>query len=159
MKPETWSVGEDSREAIPAATNKWEEISKKFSDMKMELSQKMLTAGSAQDMINLGRVLQERGAALEAEINGAETIGEQNVYQEASSADFSIAAGRDPNELINAQRMAELREHLVTGVWNEDALAGNDEGLNRLGSAGSVTNIIESKGAKVDPRELRRDAN
>lgn len=112
---------------------KWDGFKKKFEGAKSEMSQEVMNAKSPDDLIALGKKLQEQGEALKIEEQGVkqEGAGEDEKYEagkkEMMDADYE--EGHEMNKAFDENKAAEETAKEKARIAEEDRLRAEDEAV------------------------------
>ncbi len=110
---------------------KWDGFKKKFEGTKSEMSQEVMSAKSPDDLIALGKKLQEQGEALKVEEQGVkqEEAGEGEKYEvgkkEMMDADYE--EGHEMNKAFDENKAAEEAAKEKIRIAEEDKLKAENE--------------------------------
>jgi hypothetical protein len=90
-----------------AVAEKWEGFKKKFEGTKSEMSLEVMNAKSPEDLILLGKKLQEQGEALKLEEDGVKKEGIENDHEEALKDNESFDKEKAHGEALEENKAFE----------------------------------------------------
>jgi len=152
---------------------KWEGFKKKFEGTKTEASQEVMNAKTPEDLIVLGKKLQEQGEALKAEeesVKQEETQGENlesqkaemtdNVHEEALIEDenFDETKATETVKAENVVAEEEAAHEAYVKKTEEDEIAKLAEIRAKLNGSNLEGTQIENAEATLDKKESAEDA-
>ncbi len=125
--------------AKESVKNKWENFKKKFEGTKSEMSQEVMKAESPEELIALGKKLQQQGEALQAEEGGIRQEETQKGKMEAQKS-----------EMIESAHGEALEENVTRDKEKMDKAHGEALKENKA--------FDEAKAAKAAEEEAKRKA-
>ncbi|HRY82913.1 MAG TPA: hypothetical protein P5232_04430 [Candidatus Moranbacteria bacterium] len=160
MKETPKNVYETVKEAL---AKKWENFKKKFEGAKSEMSKEVMDAKSPEDLIALGKKLQEQGEALRLEKDSAEReeTGEEEIHKEANEENKAF----DEAEAVKkAEEEAAKIKFEEEKVKKEEEDRGKAESLlaqiksGNLGEENAPDRIVDNKERNAEPtKEISED--